>query len=96
MLPEEVNPWPCPELSPHPPRYADTTMSGIDWREEQPGRLRVVDHTCSCGVIVDELVSFGGRYMIRRTQQTDPPVVLVAGPWARPRAERMWHLLLTG
>ncbi|MEU8251809.1 hypothetical protein [Nonomuraea sp. NPDC048916] len=95
-LDAEADPWPCPRLSAHPPRHSGAPVADIDWTKPQPVRLRVVDHTCSCRVVVYELLSCGGHYMIRRLHQTDPPKSLYAGPWPRPVAERVWKLVLTG
>jgi hypothetical protein len=87
--------WPCPRLSPHPP-HRSTLASDIDWTMPQPLRLRVVDHTCSCRLIVYELLCSGGQYVIRRMRQTDPPEMFYAGPWRREVAERVWKRVLTG
>ena len=93
---EDVDPWPCPRLSVHPPRRNTTPLATVDWTKPSPVRLRVIDHTCSCRVVVYELLSCGGSYMIRRLHQTDPLRSSYAGPWSRPAAERVWKLFLTG
>jgi len=91
-----VDPWPCPRLFAHPARRSTTPLATIDWTNPSPARLRVIDRTCSYRLIVYELLSCGGSYMIRRLHQTDPPKSSYAGPWPRPVAERVWRLVLTG
>lgn len=92
----DVVAWPCPRLAPHPPARIGERTTLIDWTMERPARLRVLDYTCSCRVIVYELLGCGGRYMIRRTHQTAPPRVAYAGPWPRRTADLLWARILTG
>lgn len=98
-MPEVLGPddaWPCPKLSPHPLVRGGNMSAHIDWAPEHPVRMRVLDHTCSCRVVVYELLGVGGRYMIRRIHQTQPRRELYSGPWTRPVADRVWRLILTG
>lgn len=93
--------WPCPQVSSHPSRRVVAPSVLIPWApaerlKNQPGRQRVLGHTCSCCVVVYELISGGGAYMVRRTHQTTPCRVVYAGPWTRGKAERLWQMLLTG
>ncbi|MEV0597558.1 hypothetical protein [Nonomuraea cavernae] len=67
----------------HPPRRSAIPLATIDWTKPSPVRLQVIDHTCSCRLVVYELLSSGGSYMIRRLHQTNPPRSSYAGP--RPR-----------
>lgn len=97
----QMEDWPCPRMSVHPsgriaaPAVAiDWTME--DWLQDQATRQRVVDYTCSCCVVVYELLSGGGLCVFRRTHQITPPRVAYAGPWRRAEAERLWKLLLAG
>lgn len=96
VLDVELDAWPCPQLAPHPPARTGGRVTCLDWAAESPARARVVDYTCSCRVIVYELLASGGTYVIRRTHQTVPPRVAYAGPWLRRPADRMWMLILTG
>jgi hypothetical protein len=87
----EMDDWPCPGLSAHPSgRIAAPTVSidwtAEDWLEEQAARQRVVDYTCSCCVVVYELLSGGGTCVFRRTHQTTPPRAAYTGPWQRAKA----------
>nr|WP_055509973.1 hypothetical protein [Nonomuraea pusilla] len=98
---EEIDAWPCAGLSPHPPVRLAAQSLRIDWAAEDQGqerasRVRVVDSTCSCCVIVYELLNYGGVYAIRRTHQTVPPRFAYAGPWPHAQARRVWVMLLSG
>ncbi|MFE3451589.1 hypothetical protein ACFXJ8_21965, partial [Nonomuraea sp. NPDC059194] len=92
----EVDPLPCPRLAPHPPGRTAACDIHLKWDGEAPPRIRVVEYTCSCRVIVYELLRCSGLYIIRRTHQTTPAKVAYAGPWRHRVAGQMWTLILTG
>lgn len=96
LLDLEADTWSCPRLSPHPPGRTSVHSTRLEWTLEPPNRIRVVRHTCSCRVIVYELLTAGGAYFIRRTHQTLPAKISYAGPWSHRLAVRLWALVLTG
>ncbi len=86
---------PCPGLSAHPIR-ATSECRALDGDSVPQRRYRVVEHTCSCRVVLYELISCGGIYMIHRVIQNKPPKHAFTGRWTLREAREMWRQVLTG
>ncbi|GGQ11224.1 transposase [Streptosporangium sandarakinum] len=87
----------CLGFSPHVAPLCPDAVRLTWWADPgEPGR--VIAHTCGCVPVSYELVSYRGRFRIRRTRTGREGVerVLSRDSWVRAAAEETWRRLLAG
>ncbi|SEN21103.1 hypothetical protein SAMN05660976_07050 [Nonomuraea pusilla] len=71
----------------------------VDWRAPslRAQRIRVLDHTCECLVVVYELCAAGGLFFVRRKDRSGPTERVQESAWMVMRGgHALWRGIVSG